>query len=254
MDKSKKQHNQKNSNSNEIKVEIIPEDYAQYDLSFKIIVIGDAGVGKSCLTLKAIKNYFTEGHNATVGFDFFTYCIKLNGTVIKLQVWDTCGQEIYKSLVFNFFRNSSLALMVYSINSKESFDNINYWLKDIKNQSSPDVKIFLIGNKADLEQEREVPTNDGEKLKEEQKFDLFMETSAKTGFNAEKVFIEAAKILYQDYLSYRERSSRTSSMLSIPLNYSRTGGNRAENVKLPKPKNDNKNNNTKTNDEVKCCK
>ena len=228
MDKGKKNSS---SNPNDIKVEIVPENYTQYDLSFKIIVIGDPGVGKSCLTLKAIKNYFTDGHNATVGFDFFTYCVKLNGTVIKLQIWDTCGQEIYKSLVFNFFRNSSLALMVYSIDSKESFSNINFWLKDIKNQSSPDVKIFLIGNKADLEVSREVTEQMGEQMKTEQNFDLFMETSAKTGFNAEKVFIEAAKVLYQDYLSYKERSSRTSSMLSIPLSFQGTN----KEVVLPKP-------------------
>ena len=228
MDKAKKVQS---SNSSDVKVEIVPEDYTQYDLSFKIIVIGDPGVGKSCLTLKAIKNYFTDGHNATVGFDFFTYCVKLNGTVVKLQIWDTCGQEIYKSLVFNFFRNSSLALMVYSIDNKDSFNNLNFWLKDIKTQSSPDVKIFLIGNKSDLEQNREVTQQMGEQMKTEQNFDLFMETSAKTGFNAEKVFIEAAKVLYQDYLSYKERSSRTSSMLSIPLSYS---GNKNE-VSLPKP-------------------
>ena len=228
MDKAKKVQS---SNSSDVKVEIVPEDYTQYDLSFKIIVIGDPGVGKSCLTLKAIKNYFTDGHNATVGFDFFTYCVKLNGTVVKLQIWDTCGQEIYKSLVFNFFRNSSLALMVYSIDSKDSFNNLNFWLKDIKTQSSPDVKIFLIGNKSDLEQNREVTQQMGEQMKTEQNFDLFMETSAKTGFNAEKVFIDAAKVLYQDYLSYKERSSRTSSMLSIPLSYS---GNKNE-VSLPKP-------------------
>ena len=121
--------------------------------------------------------------------------------------------------------------MVYSIDSKDSFNNLNFWLKDIKTQSSPDVKIFLIGNKSDLEQNREVTQQMGEQMKTEQNFDLFMETSAKTGFNAEKVFIEAAKVLYQDYLSYKERSSRTSSMLSIPLSYS---GNKNE-VSLPKP-------------------
>ena len=126
---------------------------------------------------------------------------------------------------------ASLALMVYSIDSKESFSNINFWLKDIKNQSSPDVKIFLIGNKADLEVSREVTEQMGEQMKTEQNFDLFMETSAKTGFNAEKVFIEAAKVLYQDYLSYKERSSRTGSMLSIPLSFQGTN----KEVVLPKP-------------------
>lgn len=97
------------------KVEILPEDYNNYELSFKLIVIGDSGVGKSCLTMRATKNLFDDQYNATVGFEFFTFNLKLNDTVIKLQIWDTCGQEIYRSLISNFYRNSSLAFMVYSI-------------------------------------------------------------------------------------------------------------------------------------------
>lgn len=100
---------------NDLKYEILPEDYDKYDLSFKIIVVGDAGVGKSCLTMRATKNLFDEQYNATVGFEFFTFNIKINEMVIKLQVWDTCGQEIYRSLIANFYRNSSLAVIVYSI-------------------------------------------------------------------------------------------------------------------------------------------
>lgn len=96
-------------------VEVLNDFTGQYDLSFKLIVIGDCGVGKSCLTLKAIKNSFVKDYNATVGFDFFTFSVKINEKTIKLQIWDTCGQEYYKSLVANFFRNASLALMVYSI-------------------------------------------------------------------------------------------------------------------------------------------
>jgi len=97
------------------KVEVLPEDYSNYELSFKLIVIGDSGVGKSCLTMRATKNLFDDQYNATVGFEFFTFNLKLNDTVIKLQIWDTCGQEIYRSLISNFYRNSSLAFMVYSI-------------------------------------------------------------------------------------------------------------------------------------------
>jgi small GTP-binding protein len=97
------------------KIEVLPEDYSNYDLSFKIIVIGDSGVGKSCLTMRATKNLFDTNYNATVGFEFFTFNVRINNQVIKLQVWDTCGQEIYRSLITNFYRNSSLAIMVYSI-------------------------------------------------------------------------------------------------------------------------------------------
>lgn len=97
------------------KVQILPEEVTNYDLSFKIIVVGDSGVGKSCLTMRGTKNLFDDNYNATVGFEFFTLNLKINDTIIKLQVWDTCGQEIYRSLISNFYRNSSLAFLVYSI-------------------------------------------------------------------------------------------------------------------------------------------
>lgn len=104
-----------NINIDDTTIEVLSEDYSNYDLSFKIIVIGDSGVGKSCLTMRATKNLFDTNYNATVGFEFFTFNVKINNQVIKLQVWDTCGQEIYRSLITNFYRNSSLAIMVYSI-------------------------------------------------------------------------------------------------------------------------------------------
>ncbi len=189
----------------EINYEILPEDYTQYDLSFKIIVIGDSGVGKSCLTNKATKNIFEESYNATVGFEFFSFNIKMFEKIIKLQIWDTCGQELYRSLITNFYRNASLAIMVYAINNKDSFDNIDVWLKELKIHSNPDSKVFLIGNKIDLENERKVSREQGEEYSNQNNFSLFMESSAKTGFNAQKIFIEAARILYNNYLKYNNQ-------------------------------------------------
>ena len=188
-----------------IRVENLPEDYPQYDLSFKLIFIGDSGVGKSCLTSKAVKNTFEDYYQATVGFEFLTYNLKLNDKVIKMQIWDTCGQEIYKSLITNFYRNSSLAIVTYSIDNKESFVHAENWLNDLRSQANPDVRIFLVGNKADLEEEMKVSKEEGEKYKEDQNLDLFMETSAKTGYNAKNVLIEAAKILYKDYLNFEQK-------------------------------------------------
>ena len=101
---------------NKTDYEILPDDYPKYDLSFKIIIIGDSGVGKSCLSVKATKNVFEDCHNATVGFEFFNFNLKLGERVIRLQIWDTCGQEIYRSLITNFYRNSSLAFVVFAIN------------------------------------------------------------------------------------------------------------------------------------------
>ena len=188
-----------------IKAEVLPEDYNQYDLSFKMIVIGDAGVGKSCLTAKASKGIFEEAYSATVGFEFLVFNVKLNDKVIKLQIWDTCGQELYRSLISSFYRNASLAMMVYAIDNRESFNHIETWLKEVKLQSNPDIKIFLIGNKSDLEENRKVTTEAAKTFKDENGIHYFSEASAKNGVNAKEVFIEAAKLLYGEHLKYKER-------------------------------------------------
>ena len=101
--------------NNQKDYEILREDYPNYDLSFKVIVIGNSGVGKSCLSMKATKQKFENNYLATVGFEFFAFNMKIDGKVIKLQILDTCGQEIYRSLIKSFYKNSSLAIIVYSI-------------------------------------------------------------------------------------------------------------------------------------------
>ena len=196
----------------ELSYEILPENYQEYDLSFKIIVIGDCGVGKSCLTTKATKNYFEDNYTSTVGFEFCTFNIKIKDKTIKMQIWDTCGQEAYKSLISSFYRNSSLAILVYSIENLESFENIKLWLNEVKTQSNPDIKIFLIGNKIDLEEQRKISKDMAEEFKNNNKINFFLETSAKTGFNAKNVFIEAAKQLYEEHKNYKERASRLSNI------------------------------------------
>ena len=123
--------------SDRVTVTVLSDVPSSQEIAFKVIIVGDSGVGKSCLTMKAIKNTFTEGHNATVGFDFFTFCTLINeATSCKLQILDTCGQETYKSLITSFYRNTSLAMMVYSIDSQESFEHIKTWHRELKIQSS----------------------------------------------------------------------------------------------------------------------
>ena len=200
-----KDSTQPNTPTDDFKFEVLAEDYTNFDLSFKLIVIGDSGVGKSCLTNNAVKNIFDDSYNATVGFEFFTFNVKINDKVIKLQIWDTCGQELYRSLITNFYRNSSLAIMVYAINSKESFKNIDMWLRELRMHSNPDAKVFLIGNKIDLEMERQVSKEEGEQFCKDNKINLFLESSAKTGINAQNIFIQAARTLYNDYLRYEKQ-------------------------------------------------
>ena len=196
--------------SNEVKIdfdyEILPDDHIEYDLSFKIIVIGDSGVGKSCLSTKATRNKFETDHCPTVGFEFFTFNIKIENKVIKLQIWDTCGQELYRSLITNFYRNSSLAIIVYAINSRESFKNIDMWLKELRTNSSPDTKVILIGNKIDLEDERQIKTEEGKSFAKENNLTNFMEASAKSGFNCQNIFIYIAKLLRDDFLIYNKNN------------------------------------------------
>ena len=128
-----------------------------------------------------------------------TYNLKINDKVVKLKILDTCGQEKYRSLTKNFYRNSSLAVLMYAINDKQSFNHVDSWLSEIKNNAFSDINIILVGNKADLEEDRQILKDEGENYKEQNCLDLFMETSAKTGYNGRNVLIEDSKILYKRY-------------------------------------------------------
>ena len=181
---------------------LLSENETKIDISFKVIIIGDCGVGKSSISLKATKNQFLEQYKTTIGFEFFIFNIKINNLNINLQIWDTCGQETFKSLISNFYKNSSLAIIVYAIDNINSFNNINMWIKDLKQFSNPNIKIILIGNKNDLNDKRVIQFEKGKEFSKDYNFDLFFETSAKNGFNVKNVFIDAAKILYLEYMEY----------------------------------------------------
>ena len=180
-------------------VKIKENDVPQDILTFKIIVIGDCGVGKTSITTNAVKSVFLDDYQSTIGMEIFTLYLKVNGNLMKLQIWDTCGQEIYRSLIKNFYRNSSLAIIVYSIDKQSSFKNINLWIKELKVNSSPDIKIVLIGNKSDLQKNREVSYEEGKKYLDDDEVIHFFETSAKTGENVKKLFQEIAILLYKEY-------------------------------------------------------
>ena len=208
--KSRENNNADNSSNinnemNEDNVEIVnlPDDYQYYDLSFKIVVIGNSGVGKTCITNQATKLKFDDCYKATIGMEFYSLSVKLNDKLIKLQIWDTCGQETYRSLITNFYRSSSLGVMVYAIDNKNSFDDLDFWLKELKSNNSPDTKLILVGNKLDMENERKIQFEQGKNYAKSNGFEDFFETSAKTGENVRKMFIKVAKILYDDYKKYK---------------------------------------------------
>ena len=200
----------KSEDDSNYEIEILSPEINFSDLTFKIIIIGDSGVGKSCLTIQAIQNKFIDLYRATVGFEFMSFNLRINKIIIKLQIWDTCGQEVYKSLITGLYRNSSLAIILYSITNKNSFQHIEAWLKELKANSIKDIKTILVGNKCDLEKERKISFEEGENLKIRHKLDYFIETSAKTGDNTKNVFIEAAKILYKQHKGLKNLEDNSS--------------------------------------------
>lgn len=219
----------------EYQIEVLPEDTNEkIDITFKIIVLGDSGVGKSCFTIRGTKNLYQTNEKVTVGFSFQSIVLKVNDKILKLQIWDTCGQEQYKSMVQNFFRNSSLAIVMYAIDNKSSFDDVRLWLNEVKSKSNPNVKIFLIGNKSDLADRRVISTQQGLQLKQDEGFQLFMESSALSGDNVQQIFIEAAKILMSEYSSFRTSIDYSNNRLSLASNSfnALSGGN---NIAVPKP-------------------
>ena len=191
-----------------LQYEILSEDTTNFDFNYKIILIGDSSVGKSCLTLRAAKNNFVENYTPTVGFEFFYVNLKIKENNIKLQIWDTCGQEKFRSLISNFYRNSSLVIIVYSINDEESFKHIDQWLNEIRTYTSPDIKVFLIGNKKDLVDSRKIKTETAKQFCDERGLDYFIETSAKKGDNVVFTFAYAANILLEESLKYKNISKK----------------------------------------------
>ena len=158
-----------------------------YDLIFKIVLIGDSGVGKTNILSRYINNEFSLATQSTVGVEFGSKIIKKNGKVIKLQIWDTAGQERYKSITSAYYKGSKGAFVVYDITRKSTYDNIDKWIGELKTNGSEDVLIMLVGNKSDLEEKREVITEEVEKKAQEQKL-AFCETSALNGKNVEYAF------------------------------------------------------------------
>ena len=149
-------------------------------ISFKIIIVGNSGVGKSSLLKKAVIDKFKEDYHPTIGFELQLIYYKINGKKIKLQIWDTCGQEMYRSLIQGFYRNSSLALLTYSITDQKSFDDLSEWVKEIKNNSEEKISIFVVGNKYDLSNElRIIKREDGEQFVKNLAYNFLMKSQQK---------------------------------------------------------------------------
>jgi len=154
---------------------------------FKLVIVGDSGVGKSNIFTRFIQDEFNMDSKATIGVEFSAKNISVKNKVIKAQVWDTAGQERFRALAKSYYRGAVGALLVYDITNYDSFKNIKKWLKEVKDYADSHLVTLLIGNKSDLEESRAVKTEEGAELAESQGLG-FVETSAKNNLNIEDAF------------------------------------------------------------------
>lgn len=167
-----------------------------YSYLFKYIIIGDTGVGKSCLLLQFTDKRFQPVHDLTIGVEFGARMVNIDGKQIKLQIWDTAGQESFRSITRSYYRGAAGALLVYDITRRETFHHLTSWLEDARRHSNSTMTIMLVGNKSDLDSRRAVSYEEGKKFAEQHDL-IFLETSAKSDENVEEAFNNTAKIIHQ---------------------------------------------------------
>ncbi|XP_002735510.1 ras-related protein Rab-8A-like [Saccoglossus kowalevskii] len=163
-----------------------------YDFLFKLLLIGDSGVGKTCVLFRFSEDAFNSTFISTIGIDFKIRTIELDGKKIKLQIWDTAGQERFRTITTAYYRGAMGIMLVYDITNEKSFDNIKKWIRNIEEHASADVEKMILGNKCDMEDRRTVTKERGEQLAIEYGI-KFMETSAKASVNVEEAFITLAR-------------------------------------------------------------
>ncbi|KAF1744813.1 hypothetical protein MXB_78, partial [Myxobolus squamalis] len=157
------------------------------DFLFKLLLVGDSGVGKSCILLRFAEDTHTETYMSTIGVDFKIRTIEIEGKTIKLQIWDTAGQERFRTITSSYYRGAHGIIIVYDITDKESFSNVTQWLEEVKKYAKEEVQKILVGNKVDLESKRAVDFETAKAFADQNGLTL-LETSSRTSINVEKAF------------------------------------------------------------------
>jgi len=170
-----------------------------FNYLLKYIIIGDSGVGKSNILLRYQSDSFNEEFRTTVGVEFVSKTIDINQIIYRIQIWDTAGQESFRSITRSYYKNSVCACIVYDITSHSSFESIQSWIDDCTKHASNTILLFLIGNKNDLNENREVSYDEGETFAKAHNM-MFLETSAKTGDNVNAIFDKSIRQIHQNII------------------------------------------------------
>lgn len=168
-----------------------------YDSILKLLLVGDSGVGKSCLLLRFVEDKFNPSFITTIGIDFKIRTIEIDGKRIKLQVWDTAGQERFRTITTAYYRGATGIILVYDVTDERTFDNIRNWSQTVHNHANDDTQLILVGNKKDEVDLRTVSFEQGENLARELGIP-FLEASAKTNDNVEELFFKLVGIIQEN--------------------------------------------------------
>eukprot|EP01066_Platyproteum_vivax_P007357 Platyproteum_vivax@DN2853_c0_g1_i1.p1 len=188
-----------------------------YDHLFKLVLIGDSGVGKSCLLLRFADDAFTDSYITTIGVDFRFRTITVDGKTVKLQIWDTAGQERFRTITSAYYRGADGIIMVYDTSNRESFDHIDDWLSEVNRYANGGTCKVLVGNKCDLPSGRQVTVEEGQKKAQELGV-RFVETSAKDATNVEQAF----SLMAQELINLRSTGGNVGRARSQRVNLSQS--------------------------------
>eukprot|EP01127_Copromyxa_protea_P002782 TRINITY_DN12733_c0_g1_i1.p1 TRINITY_DN12733_c0_g1~~TRINITY_DN12733_c0_g1_i1.p1 ORF type:complete len:212 (-),score=42.96 TRINITY_DN12733_c0_g1_i1:80-715(-) len=167
-----------------------------YSYLFKFIIIGDTAVGKSCLLLQFTESRFQAGHDMTIGVEFGTKTVTVDDTQVRLQIWDTAGQESFRAITRSYYRGAAGALLVFDITRRESFNHLESWLTDARQNANESMVTVLVGNKVDMEAKRAVSVEEAKQFAQENGL-LYIETSAKTAANVDEAFVSCTQQIYE---------------------------------------------------------
>ena len=176
----------------------------QKEFIYKILLLGDSSVGKTCFLMRYTDNTFQDIHMSTIGLDYKLKNVQLeDGKMVKIQVWDTAGQDRFRSITKNYYKGAHGIILIYDVTENKSFENVKNWMNQIKEEVSNRVTIVLVGNKIDDEENRKITTEQGESMAKE--FDImFFECSAKTGENIDGIFNNLVKKVVENFANSAE--------------------------------------------------